>query len=267
MPLARPLRSPWALAALATALLLPAAGGAQTVLDSPRGGWQVPPDVERDFEQRVTYPAASVNTRGSSEEALIRGHVAGAPKARQDGPREPARLVVDGIAMPLSVDDGGQFGRPWSFGPGAHGVEVRAPDGKVARRSFYVANANRVAPRLRVVLAWDTDRTDLDLHVVAPDGSHVWYGNRIAENGGALDVDVTTGFGPEIYASPSPLTGAYHVYVQYYGAGERRDAITTAQVTIIQDEGTPAEKQETFRVPMRKPGELTLVRSFMVGAR
>jgi uncharacterized protein YfaP (DUF2135 family) len=40
--------------------------------------------------------------------------------------------------------------------------------------------------------------------------------------------------------------------------------ITTAQVTIVQDEGTAAEKQQTFKVPMRKPGELTLVQSFLM---
>jgi uncharacterized protein YfaP (DUF2135 family) len=93
----------------------------------------------------------------------------------------------------------------------------------------------------------------------------VFYGDRVAPNGGALDVDVTTGFGPEIFATQAPLAGIYHVYVNYYGAGDRQDVITTAQVAIIQDEGTPREKQQTFRVPMRKPGELTLVRSFLVG--
>ena len=90
------------------------------------------------------------------------------------------------------------------------------------------------------------------------------YGERVATNGGALDVDVTTGFGPEIYASPSPLRGLYHVYVSYYGAGEQRDLVITAQVAIVSDEGTAREKQEVFRVPMRMPGELTLVRSFVM---
>jgi uncharacterized protein YfaP (DUF2135 family) len=99
---------------------------------------------------------------------------------------------------------------------------------------------------------------------VSPDGEHVFYGARVAGNGGALDVDVTTGFGPEIFATPSPVRGAYHVFVNYYGAGERRDVITTAQVAIVEDEGTPREKQQVFRVPMRKPGELTLVHSFLV---
>ena len=92
----------------------------------------------------------------------------------------------------------------------------------------------------------------------------MFYGDRVAANGGALDVDVTTGYGPEIYASPTPPAGAWHVYVNYYGAGERRDVITVAQLAVITDEGTPRERQQVFRVPMRKPGELTRVRSFQL---
>jgi uncharacterized protein YfaP (DUF2135 family) len=247
------------------ALAAAAPAFAQATIDAPLGGWRSAPAKQDDFEQEVHYPASSVNVNGKSIAAQIRGQVAAAPKTRADGAREPARLVVDGVALPLAVDEDGSFARPWSFGSGSHGVEVRLPDGTVKRRQFYEAQPGRVAPRLRVVLSWDSDNTDLDLHVVGPDGSHVWYGDRVAANGGALDVDVTTGFGPEIYATQAPLPGIYHVYVNYYGAGERRDLITTAQVAVIQDEGTPREKQQVFRIPMRKPGELTLVRSFLVG--
>ena len=38
--------------------------------------------------------------------------------------------------------------------------------------------------------------------------------------------------------------------------------LTTARITLVTEEGTPNEKQETFLVPMRKPGELTLVKRF-----
>jgi uncharacterized protein YfaP (DUF2135 family) len=39
--------------------------------------------------------------------------------------------------------------------------------------------------------------------------------------------------------------------------------LTVAQVPLIFNGNTPDEKQQAFRVPMRKPGELTLLRSFM----
>lgn len=83
---------------------------------------------------------------------------------------------------------------------------------------------------------------------------------------------MTTGYGPEIIASPTPLKGQYLVYVNYYGGGWSSDEssgdvnaakpLTTAQVTIVTEEGTVNEKQESFLIPMRQPGELTLVKRF-----
>lgn len=107
----------------------------------------------------------------------------------------------------------------------------------------------------------DTDNTDLDLHVVTPDGEYAWYGNTVLKNSGALDMDVTTGYGPEIFAMPAPVHGRYQVYINYYG-GRSETELTTAQLTLITDEGSVNEKQETFIVPMRNAGELTLVKSF-----
>ena len=72
---------------------------------------------------------------------------------------------------------------------------------------FYAAYAEKTQPKIRIVLSWNTDNTDLDLHVLTPDGEHCFYGNRVLNNGGALDVDVTTGYGPEIFATPTPLEG------------------------------------------------------------
>ncbi len=259
------MKMPWHTAVFAClAALAGAQAAAQVTLDEPRSGWRHAPAEQQDFLQEMHYPAASVNASGKSAAAMIRGRIAGLAKGSEAGARKPARLIVDGVAMPLLVNEDGSYARPWSFGAGSHSLEVRAPDGQAKRKQFYEAQSGRITPRLRVVLSWDSDSTDLDLHVVSPDGQHVFYGDRVAANGGALDVDVTTGFGPEIYAAPRTVPGPYHVFVNYYGAGERRDVITVAQVAIIQDEGTPREKQQVFRVPMRKPGELTLVHSFLM---
>ncbi|MFL6657139.1 MAG: YfaP family protein, partial [Massilia sp.] len=171
---------------------------------------------------------------------------------------------VNGIAMPLQINEDGSYGRPYAFGRGSNSVEVRAPDGKTrSRTQIYDSYAGKTQSRLRVVLSWDSPGTDLDLHVVAPDGGHAWYGERVMKNGGALDVDVTTGYGPEIFSSPAPAKGNYQVYVNYYGSGQNTGVLTIAQVAIITNENTPNEKQEVFRIPMRAAGELTLVKSFV----
>ena len=41
---------------------------------------------------------------------------------------------------------------------------------------------------VQVTLAWDVD-SDVDLHVVGPDGEEIYYGNRQSASGGELDLD------------------------------------------------------------------------------
>jgi uncharacterized protein YfaP (DUF2135 family) len=250
------------LTGLACAFGLLSTAWAQVRIDTPVGGWRATQGPQQDFLQEINYPASNVNVNGRSAPALIQGRILEKPKAI--GARQPARLVVDGVALPLLMNEDGSFARPWSFGSGAHGVEVRAAGEGAGRRTQFIEAGARTAVKLRVVLSWDSDDNDLDLHVLSPDGQHVFYGSRVAANGGALDVDVTTGYGPEIFANPTPPAGTWHVYVNYYGAGREREVVTVAQLAIITDEGTPRERQQVFRVPMRNPGELTRVRSFQM---
>ena len=51
------------------------------------------------------------------------------------------------------------------------------------------------------------------------------------------------------------------MYLNYYG-GESDKVMTTATLTVISNEDRANEKKQSFRVPMRAAGELTLVKSF-----
>lgn len=260
-----PMRARFSVTALLLSSLLPLLGlqAADGIdIDTPLGGWSQGSGEGAHFLQPVNYPASSVN---SAADQAATTRISGLIKAEPKAGGDPARLIVNGIDMPLKVQADGRFDRPFVFPAGSNGVEVRSPDRGQARRvQFYNGGGNgETAARLRVVLSWDSDNTDLDLHVVTPDGGHVWYGGRALANGAALDVDVTTGYGPEMFASPTPLPGQYLVYVNYYGgAGDPGVALTTAQITLIGQEGTVDEKRESFLVPMRAPGELTLVKRF-----
>jgi len=238
-------------------LLIPFAAAAQVRIDAPVGGWRSPDGAGAGYTQRATYPAANVGTPDAqSDAARVRGRIEGAPKS-------PALLVVNGTAMPLMLDEAGGFDRPWLFNRGSNSVEVRDAQRSVSRRvQFHAGGEGQVPARLRVLLSWDSGHTDLDLHVVTPDGAHAWYGGRVLPNGGALDVDVTTGHGPEIFSSPTPLPGRYLVFVNYYGAGESAQDLTVASIDIVSAEGTENEKRQGFRVPLRNAGELTLVAAF-----
>lgn len=251
--------------ALCCGLMTGVCAAGDITLDAPVGGWRFSAGEDQAFMQEVSYPAVRVNVRNAQAFAsLIRGHIANAPKKAP-----PLTLVVNGVAMPQKVDAGGSFARPYAFPAGSNSVEVRGPGGERKRVQIYDAYPGRTKPHVRVVLSWDSDGTDLDLHLITPAGEHVFYGARQAKDGAALDVDVTTGFGPEIIASPSQQRGTYLVYVNYFGAGfygedgdDARQDMTVAQVALITDEGTPREKQQLFRVPLRKPGEVTLVKAF-----
>jgi len=234
-------------------------------IDAPNAGWRTGSGDNTGFLQEVNYPASSVHSDPNQpDSARIRGRIHATPKPDAG----PATLVVNGVPMPLSLEEDGSFDRPYVFPAGSNSLAVLSPNRDQARRiQFYQQGRNGVPAKLRLLLSWDTDNTDLDLHLITPDGAHIYYGDRVAPNGTALDVDVTTGYGPEIIASPTPLRGRYLVYVNYYGGGgmDEDDApqkLTTAQVTLIREEGTPDEQQETLAVPMRAAGELTLVKSF-----
>jgi uncharacterized protein YfaP (DUF2135 family) len=251
-----------ALLILLTAIPLTLDAAESIELANPTGGWRAGVADPDHYLQEVHYPANSVSAPlDQGKESLIRGQIKNSPKQS----RKPYTLVVNGIAMPQRIEEDGSFSRPYSFAAGSNSVELRSPDGKANKRvQFYDTQSGQVRPKLRILLSWDTDNTDLDLHVVTPDGEHVFYGNRVLDNGGALDVDVTTGYGPEIFASAAPQPGTYLVYVNYYGSGEGESSLTTAQVNVVTDEGEANEQQQSFRIPLRQAGELTLVSHFVL---
>ncbi|MDM8561652.1 hypothetical protein [Candidatus Parabeggiatoa sp. HSG14] len=70
---------------------------------------------------------------------------------------------------------------------------------------------------LTVTMTWNLDHSDVDLHVVEPDNTHVFYSSKTGHSG-YLDVDNTRGFGPEHYYSDCNKlqVGKYFVGVNYY---------------------------------------------------
>jgi uncharacterized protein YfaP (DUF2135 family) len=66
-------------------------------------------------------------------------------------------------------------------------------------------------------MQWNTDGTDVDLHLTGPNGVDCYYSNKKPSWGGMLDIDDTNGFGPEHITIPVlKQTGVYKLYVHYY---------------------------------------------------
>ncbi len=54
------------------------------------------------------------------------------------------------------------------------------------------------------MITWNTDTTDVDLHVIEPSGEECFYRHRnTRRSGGRLTQDVTQGYGPEMYVLPA----------------------------------------------------------------
>lgn len=111
---------------------------------------------------------------------------------------------------------------------------------------------------LTAVLTWKKTPRDLDSHVFAPDGQHLFYGNKMIKNKNgeviaSLNYDYTGGFGPEetkIY--PEKLSGNYQFRVkQYSGEDHYQIKKSKAQVKIKRDGTTLG----TFTCPDKGDGD------------
>jgi hypothetical protein len=102
---------------------------------------------------------------------------------------------------------------------------------------------------LRIVLAWDTDMTDMDLWVTEPSGEKCWYRKTLTATGGRLSRDLTGGYGPEEYAVRRAKPGDYRIEGDYYSSSSVSFlGPTTAQATIFTNYGRPNEKRESVTV-------------------
>lgn len=134
----------------------------------------------------------------------------------------------------------------------ATGIEVTVPEfDSVYRRDLPV--------KIRIVLSWDADETDIDLHVMEPDGEEAFYGHRRTSSGGFVSEDVTTGYGPEEYMRKE-ATGKFKILTNYFAS--HQSALTgpaTVTATVYTDWATAAEKQQIITLRLAKPKSMILI--------
>ena len=118
---------------------------------------------------------------------------------------------------------------------------------------------------LRVVLRWDLNDTDIDLHVTDPHGEEVYYAHRNSYQGGAISRDFTAGYGPEEFILRTPKPGKYQVSVRYYGSRLARLARgATVNVALQTGFGSPALQQQTISLRLLEQSGNVAVGSFTV---
>ncbi len=136
-------------------------------------------------------------------------------------------------------------------------AKSKSPDTKAV-------DTKRIDPRfirnlplgLRVVMAWDTDDTDIDLWVTDPNGERSFYGHRLSYQGAAMSPDATGGYGPEEFALREPKAGKYLVQAQLFG--HRQQVVsngTTVMVRVTTGFGTLQAKDEWMTLRLTKGQE------------
>ena len=107
---------------------------------------------------------------------------------------------------------------------------------------------------LRVVLAWDSDNSDMDLWVTDPNGERCYYGNKNTYQGGLLSDDFTGGYGPEEFVLKDAKPGKYKVEANFFG--DRQQIVTGATtLSMMFSTGWGTKRQNDQTVTLRLSGQ------------
>jgi hypothetical protein len=141
---------------------------------------------------------------------------------------------------------------------GQYEIELRVTDDDGETDSCVFVVRAIATEGLRVEMFWDTDGTDMDTHLLSPEGTRwftdtdCYYGNCDFSSGDVLewydpgpddnprlDIDNTTGFGPENINVDEPEPGTYRVGIHAFRG--------SARVTVrIYCGGSTDEPRQTF---------------------
>lgn len=113
---------------------------------------------------------------------------------------------------------------------------------------------------LRILLTWDADLTDIDIHVTEPSGEVALYSHNLTTIGGLVSRDFTQGYGPEEYCLHQAMTGTYKIEANYYGSQSAQlMGPVTVQAEVITHFGRPNEKRKSLTLRLEEKKETVLV--------
>ena len=125
---------------------------------------------------------------------------------------------------------------------------------------FDAAYRRDLPVKLRIVMSWDVDETDIDIHVLEPNGEEAYYGHRRTSEGGFVSEDVTTGYGPEEYLKKDLERGVYKICSNYFASHQTSlTGAATITVCVYTDWGTKDEKFELITFRLDKPKKKLLI--------
>jgi uncharacterized protein YfaP (DUF2135 family) len=126
----------------------------------------------------------------------------------------------DSFILPLALERGVNHLIFLTEGRNAEGNWVRSSNNYIAVDFTIIADVPQSI--IVVTLTWDTNDTDVDLYVIDPIGDYSCYYHKTTQDGGELDRDITTGYGPEHWTLNTNNTIRYNqpykVRLHYYSS-------------------------------------------------
>ena len=136
-------------------------------------------------------------------------------------------------------------------------IEVRSADYAKARLETVSKEIGLSKADLVVMIDWNTDGTDVDLHVMEPTGEECYYSNANTRIGGRLTMDVTEGYGPEMYVLEKAPPGTYRIRAKYFSSAQNRASTRTKVfATVYRDWGRATESVQKKTVVLRDGKEM-----------
>ncbi len=115
---------------------------------------------------------------------------------------------------------------------------------------------------VRIVMTWDADLTDMDLHILEPSGEEAYYRYKRTVIGGLVSRDFTRGYGPEVYLLRRAMRGTYKIKANYYSSRAVKLAgAVTLQVDVYTNYGRPNQRRRSLTLRLKESKE-----NFFVGS-
>ncbi|MBL4663315.1 MAG: TonB-dependent receptor plug domain-containing protein [Flavobacteriaceae bacterium] len=118
----------------------------------------------------------------------------------------------------------------------------------------------KVTMDMRIVIDWNHNDTDIDLHIVDPDLEECFYGNNKTKMGGQLSEDMTQGFGPEEFSLENASLGSYYVKIDYFGDRYQKvENPTFMKMSIYENYGTKKQQRRIKVMRLSKETDNKLI--------
>lgn len=169
-------------------------------------------------------------------------------------------LAGPSAGMSVQTNSAGHYSAMLGAGNGLSTIEVNVPGYERnvetmsigAQSRFDVDLCRTLSPgELRVISSWGAHPRDLDIWMQTPNGCTIGYNNKkcLGAQNVALDIDKTSGYGPETISMHKPMPGVYKFYVHKYSGLGNLDASNNV-VKVFEKKNYPPYKTllHTFKV-------------------